>query len=304
MCDHASLLIKPIFFSRRISDASTASGYGFELTFRLKKDSETSPPTWPAAVMQALAKYVFQSENVLCAGDHVSWHCSLDSSDSKIRHMLMTEDPQLGTVNTPFGDVTFIQIVGVSDEELKAAQDWNGPGIIDIMKKEARTGGPWLVTDMIRGESIFQIDYKYQEIVEDGIAKEGSNLSGVSAKCAWKERPFSIKNSSHYRDHNSSESDSEYNDTHPILDRDENYHNHHQSYSCSPPPTNGRISSANSNSRNSNMSVSHDQSTSRMSYASETGALEPGELIVTKYLEKVYLLLNHEAGSLLTLALK
>lgn len=252
--------------------------------------------------MQALAKYVYQSENVLCAGDHVSWHCSLDNSDSKIRHMLMTEDPQLGTVSTAFGDVTFIQIVGASDEELRAAQEWNGPGVIEIMKKEPRAGGPWLVTDMIRGESIFQLDYKYQEIVDEGISKEGSNLSGVSAKCAWKESPFSIKDQTSYRDHNSSESESEYNDTHPILE--ENYHNHHQSYSCSPPPTNGRISSANSNSRNSNMSVSHDQSNSRMSYASETGAPEPGELIVTKHLEKVYLLLNHEAGSLLPLALK
>lgn len=38
------------------------SGFGFELTFRLLKDpSETSPPIWPARVMQSLAKYVFTS---------------------------------------------------------------------------------------------------------------------------------------------------------------------------------------------------------------------------------------------------
>ncbi len=47
-----------------------ASGFGFELTFRLKReDGETGPPTWPAALMQALARYVFQSENTLCAGN-------------------------------------------------------------------------------------------------------------------------------------------------------------------------------------------------------------------------------------------
>lgn len=39
-----------------------ASGYGFELTFRLKRENaETAPPTWPAVLMQALAKYVFKS---------------------------------------------------------------------------------------------------------------------------------------------------------------------------------------------------------------------------------------------------
>lgn len=38
------------------------SGYGFELTFRLKREpGETNPPTWPATLMQALARYVFQT---------------------------------------------------------------------------------------------------------------------------------------------------------------------------------------------------------------------------------------------------
>ena len=38
------------------------SGFGFELTFRLKRGpSESSPPTWPAELMQNLARYVFHS---------------------------------------------------------------------------------------------------------------------------------------------------------------------------------------------------------------------------------------------------
>ena len=105
------------------------SGFGFELTFRLKREQhDTSPPTWPATVMQSLAKYVFQTEDPLFPGDHVSWHCSLDRSGSRIHHMLMTEDPNLGTVNGPFGQVTFVQIVGVMQEELQAAQQWNVNG--------------------------------------------------------------------------------------------------------------------------------------------------------------------------------
>lgn len=43
------------------------SGFGFELTFRLKREpEEASPPTWPATLMQSLAKYVFQSGKVCC----------------------------------------------------------------------------------------------------------------------------------------------------------------------------------------------------------------------------------------------
>ena len=57
------------------------SGFGFELTFRLKRESgETNPPTWPATLMQALARYVFQTgENqcvVILACSAVSYACT------------------------------------------------------------------------------------------------------------------------------------------------------------------------------------------------------------------------------------
>uniref|UniRef100_H0VIE9 SUFU negative regulator of hedgehog signaling n=1 Tax=Cavia porcellus TaxID=10141 RepID=H0VIE9_CAVPO len=163
------------------------SGFGFELTFRLKRETgESAPPTWPAELMQGLARYVFQSENTFCSGDHVSWHSPLDNSESRIQHMLLTEDPQLQPVQTPFGVVTFLQIVGVCTEELHSAQQWNGQGILELLRTVPVAGGPWLITDMRRGETIFEIDpHLQQERVDKGIETDGSNLSGVSAKCAW-----------------------------------------------------------------------------------------------------------------------
>eukprot|EP00073_Rattus_norvegicus_P034410 XP_008758665.1 PREDICTED: suppressor of fused homolog isoform X2 [Rattus norvegicus] len=163
------------------------SGFGFELTFRLKRETgESAPPTWPAELMQGLARYVFQSENTFCSGDHVSWHSPLDNSESRIQHMLLTEDPQMQPVQTPFGVVTFLQIVGVCTEELHSAQQWNGQGILELLRTVPIAGGPWLITDMRRGETIFEIDpHLQQERVDKGIETDGSNLSGVSAKCAW-----------------------------------------------------------------------------------------------------------------------
>ncbi|XP_044293573.1 suppressor of fused homolog isoform X3 [Varanus komodoensis] len=163
------------------------SGFGFELTFRLKRETgESAPPTWPAELMQGLARYVFQSENTFCSGDHVSWHSPLDNSESRIQHMLLTEDPQMQPVQTPFGVVTFLQIVGVCTEELHAAQQWNGQGILELLRTVSLAGGPWLITDMRRGETIFEIDpHLQQDRVDKGIETDGSNLSGVSAKCAW-----------------------------------------------------------------------------------------------------------------------
>ncbi|XP_072178025.1 suppressor of fused homolog [Diadema setosum] len=162
------------------------SGFGFELTFRLKKEpTETAPPTWPAELMQGLARYVFQSGNTLCNGDHVSWHSPLDNSESRIQHMLMADDRQLMAINTPHGIVNFIQIVGVCTEELQASQRWNGPGMLELLKSMEVAGGEWLVTDMRRGETIFEVNPHLMEEVEHGIETEGSNLSGVSARCSW-----------------------------------------------------------------------------------------------------------------------
>ena len=49
--------------------------------------------------------------------------------------MLMTEDPQLRTAQTPYGSVNFVQIVGICTEELQAAQHWNGSGVLEILRR-------------------------------------------------------------------------------------------------------------------------------------------------------------------------
>lgn len=105
------------------------------------------------------------TENTFCSGDHVSWHSPLDNSESRIQHMLLTEDAQLQPVHTPFGLITFLQvsvlgetrapelpallppspdgpvlrlsfrqIVGICAEELQAAQQWNGQGLLELLR--------------------------------------------------------------------------------------------------------------------------------------------------------------------------
>lgn len=48
------------------------SGYGFELTFRLKRSAEDNdtPPVWPMNMLQNLARYVFSTGNVFASGHH------------------------------------------------------------------------------------------------------------------------------------------------------------------------------------------------------------------------------------------
>nr|KAG5714825.1 hypothetical protein BaRGS_000313 [Batillaria attramentaria] len=162
------------------------SGFGFELTFRLKKvEGEQGPPMWPTTLLNKLATYVFQTGNVLHVGDHIPWHQPLDGSEkSRIQHMLVAEEPQLLDLDTPYGVAQFRQIVGVTDEEVKSAQRWKGAGILELLEKEASIG-PFFITDMTRDKSIFEIDPSLVQLVNEGIEKDGSNLGHVTALCAW-----------------------------------------------------------------------------------------------------------------------
>jgi suppressor of fused-like protein len=77
--------------------------------------------------------------------------------------------------------------VGVTSEELSAAQQWNVQGILDLLKRKPLSGGEWLITNMRRGESLFDIDNDNQLLLMRGVEDEGSGLSGVSAVCSWED---------------------------------------------------------------------------------------------------------------------
>lgn len=174
------------------------SGMGFELTFRLirrpvynptTKQQEDMPPIWPANLLQQLARYVFQTGNRLCAGDNIPWKKSLDNSASNIRHMLIAEDAQLNRIQTPFGWVDFCQIVGVTEEELNQATWWKGTGVLNLLRKDPQTGGEWLLTDMDRSQSVFELFPKTLNELKQNLEYDGSDLAGINAIFAFKEIP-------------------------------------------------------------------------------------------------------------------
>jgi molybdopterin-guanine dinucleotide biosynthesis protein A len=112
-----------ISFLSRIApknEPDSISGYGFELTFRLRKASETGSssqdiPLWPCKVLQHLAKYIFQTGSRFHAGHHIPFgHIlpSLYSSkvDTHIHDLLITNDRQLKSFHTELGSVEFLQV--------------------------------------------------------------------------------------------------------------------------------------------------------------------------------------------------
>lgn len=102
------------------SDDPDVSGWGYELCLRLAKEStDEDPPVWPAQLLQSLCKAQWslpplEPGHTLRTGSVVE--------GSSVAGFLLVEDPDLGTIDTPHGRVTFLLVVGVDETQLDAAQ--------------------------------------------------------------------------------------------------------------------------------------------------------------------------------------
>lgn len=155
----------------KISSNKEYSGWGFELTFRLKKEcDENEAPTWPIGLLQNLGRYVFNSGNAFAEGDYLNTNAPiLIGSNTELKSLLFGEDKVLGKINTPNGKVQFLQVIGATLGELGAAQCWSSKDIINILNNNTELG----ITDLNR-KSITD-DEIINEKIENGILKDGSN---------------------------------------------------------------------------------------------------------------------------------
>ncbi len=128
------------------------SGWGYEMTIKLKEDSEEEA-LWALEMLGNLARYTYRSENYFTPGDCIPGDGSPlhTETDSKITALLAVSDTTVKGIDTVHGRVDFIQMVGITESELKAVKkDFNNIGVIlSLMKKD----NPELVLDMKRTKS-------------------------------------------------------------------------------------------------------------------------------------------------------
>jgi len=94
---------------KRVKSTEEFSGYGFELTIRVKKSvNDRQPPIWPIKLMQALARYTYNHGALLDVGDHIP--NVLKQFNSNLKHLLVTEDFVLKRAETKYGRLKFLQV--------------------------------------------------------------------------------------------------------------------------------------------------------------------------------------------------
>src|SRR5215468_9383855 len=118
------------------SENAHTSGWGFEFTFRLARHGEAEPPVWVMNFLNNLARYVFKTGNVFGVGHHLNLNGPIAlEAETEIRAIAFAADPQLGRISTPNGSLEFLQVVGLTVDELEAIQTWNTKPFLDLLAK-------------------------------------------------------------------------------------------------------------------------------------------------------------------------
>lgn len=131
------------------------SKWGFEFTFRLKPFAEDGDdPTWVVNLMNNLARYViksgkwFEEYHVIPANGPIRLN---STAEINIVGVAFVSDPELGKIQTPHGEVSFLQMVGLTANEMNRIT--SASSAYDEVKKvldEIKTTNPLMITDLLR----------------------------------------------------------------------------------------------------------------------------------------------------------
>ncbi len=130
------------------------SKWGFEFTFRLKPFAEDEgDPGWAIRMMNNLARYVYKSErwfepyHFVPANGPIRLETATD-----IVGLAFVPDPELGVINTPHGEVTFLQMVGLTKKETERLLAKPQTSEVEKLIDEMREYNPLLITDLDRAD--------------------------------------------------------------------------------------------------------------------------------------------------------
>lgn len=123
------------------------SKWGFEFTMRIKSNKGDDDPKWVIGLMNNLARYVFDSGNWFEDYHYIPTNSpiKLESKTDKVGILFIT-DPELGIITTPHGQVTFLQMVGITEAQLERLKQ--SPEQAEILVEKLRVNNPLLITEL------------------------------------------------------------------------------------------------------------------------------------------------------------
>jgi hypothetical protein len=168
------------------------SGFGYEFTFRLacRRADDQDAPKWPISLMQNVARACFDHGSVFGNFHTIDANGPIArEQDTRLTAILFVRDPQLGSVeSSPHGRFDFLQLVGITAEELAAKNDWDSKKLAELLARS----NPLLITDLARTSPLD--DPKIARMIDDAIERDGSSCEELHvSELDWKKGMLASK---------------------------------------------------------------------------------------------------------------
>lgn len=121
------------------SENKELSGYGYEMTLKLKKykfEDEEAEIKNICGILQSIARITFNNGEIFLPNEFIytGQQTGMDAKQkSNITGFITISDTSVNTIDTPNGRVDFLELIGMTDAELKTLS--NNASVIDIYGK-------------------------------------------------------------------------------------------------------------------------------------------------------------------------
>lgn len=128
------------------------SKWGFEFTMRVKPFAgDKDKPFWVISMMNNLARYVFTSGKWFEEFQYIPANGPIRlETETEITALAFIKDPEAGSIQTPHGEVTFLQLVGLTTAELERLKQVSTRAAVEELLLELAQSNPLLITDLER----------------------------------------------------------------------------------------------------------------------------------------------------------
>jgi hypothetical protein len=141
----------------KTSDDPAVSGFGFELSLRIPAGgSESTPPTWPLRLLQALGHHALSEGGGFDSGHMLDLGAPLVPEDSDgpqgcvLTGLICLPDPVLGKITAVNGSLLFLRLFGVTADELASLAELELGHLIACIAELS----PLAITDPSRGSFV------------------------------------------------------------------------------------------------------------------------------------------------------
>lgn len=128
------------------------SKWGYEMTVKLK-EKEEKECMWAVDMLSNLARYTFQNNAFFEEFQYISGDGTSICKDrkSEITALITVPDTEISPIDTLYGRVEFIQLVGITERELQKIRE--NPENIKLLYERMKEENPDLVLDLNRTTS-------------------------------------------------------------------------------------------------------------------------------------------------------